>query len=228
MIFRDEHKMSLWPKFLFTAVIMSTIFVVGWLMFGHGEAIPDWLRGYRIRGDLVRRIILLCCMIIYVGRLLITLFVFIRRKLVWTETIVFTIGIPFALFALTRLGGGSPRPVGVVEIIGMLLYLVGSYVNTRADWSRHIWKKRSENRGRLYTEGLFKYSMHINYFGDVVLFTGFAMITGTVGLLIIPLIMALNFVLISIPSLDRYLANKYGEEFEEYAGRTKKLIPLVY
>jgi len=28
--------------------------------------------------------------------------------------------------------------------------------------------------------------------------------------------------------LDRYLASKYGKEFEEYAKRTEKLIPGIY
>jgi protein-S-isoprenylcysteine O-methyltransferase Ste14 len=40
--------------------------------------------------------------------------------------------------------------------------------------------------------------------------------------------MTLNFVFFIIPRLDKYLANKYGEEFKEYAGRTKKLIPGIY
>ena len=70
--------------------------------------------------------------------------------------------------------------------------------------------------------------MHINYFGDIVLFTGLAMTTHSLSMLVIPLIMALNFVFNIIPSLDRYLEKKYKDEFSDYAGRTKKLIPLIY
>ena len=40
--------------------------------------------------------------------------------------------------------------------------------------------------------------------------------------------MALNFVIYVIPSLDKYLENKYGDDFIEYASRTKKLIPGIY
>jgi protein-S-isoprenylcysteine O-methyltransferase Ste14 len=40
--------------------------------------------------------------------------------------------------------------------------------------------------------------------------------------------MALSFVLLLIPAHDAYLASRYGAEFDEYARRTKKLIPLVY
>jgi len=47
-------------------------------------------------------------------------------------------------------------------------------------------------------------------------------------MLFIPLAMAVNFIFIIIPRLDKYLAHKYGEEFQEYAGKTKKLIPGIY
>jgi protein-S-isoprenylcysteine O-methyltransferase Ste14 len=40
--------------------------------------------------------------------------------------------------------------------------------------------------------------------------------------------MGLIFVFYLIPSLDKYLGIKYGNEFKEYAARTKKLIPGVY
>ncbi|MBT8366674.1 MAG: DUF1295 domain-containing protein [Deltaproteobacteria bacterium] len=96
------------------------------------------------------------------------------------------------------------------------------------DIHRHVWKLKEENRGRLYTEGLFSKSMHINYFGDIVLFTGFAMITHRFFMLVIPSVMTLNFVFIIIPSLDRYLEKKYGAEFRDYAQKTKKLIPWIY
>jgi protein-S-isoprenylcysteine O-methyltransferase Ste14 len=70
--------------------------------------------------------------------------------------------------------------------------------------------------------------MHINYFGDIVLFTGFAMVTHSLSMLVIPLIMAVNFVFIIIPSLDRYLEKKYKDEFRDYSRKTKKFIPLIY
>jgi len=70
--------------------------------------------------------------------------------------------------------------------------------------------------------------MHINYFGDIVLFTGFAMITNSFSMFIIPLMMTVNFVFNITPLLDKYLEKKYGEEFRDYRKKTKKLIPLIY
>jgi protein-S-isoprenylcysteine O-methyltransferase Ste14 len=134
----------------------------------------------------------------------------------------------FVLYAFARVGGNNKQVVGVVEVIGILLYISGSYINTQSEFDRHVWKLKEENRGRLYTEGLFSLSMHINYFGDIVLFIGFAMVTHSLSMSVIPLMMAVNFVFIIIPSLDRYLEKKYKDEFRDYSKNTKKLIPLIY
>jgi protein-S-isoprenylcysteine O-methyltransferase Ste14 len=40
--------------------------------------------------------------------------------------------------------------------------------------------------------------------------------------------MTLIFVFFIIPRLDKYLAEKYKDDFKEYAAKTKKLIPWIY
>lgn len=228
MIFEDEHNISILPKCFFMVSILTAILATGWLMFADTNTLLGWLKPYAIRGDHVRRLILMSCLIIYFLRLLITVSVFLKRRMTWFETIVITILMAFVLFSFAKVGGNNQQPVSMIEIIGILLYLLGSYINTRSEYTRYIWKKKEMNKGRLYTDGLFKYSMHINYFGDVILFTGFAMITHSFSMLVIPLIMFLNFVFFIIPRLDKYLAKKYCEEFKEYTGRTKKFIPEIY
>jgi protein-S-isoprenylcysteine O-methyltransferase Ste14 len=88
--------------------------------------------------------------------------------------------------------------------------------------------KKDENKGHLYTAGLFKHARHINYLGDTILFTGLALVSHKAILLIIPVSMALVFTLILIPLKEYYLKKKYGKEFNEYASRTKRFIPMVY
>ncbi len=77
---------------------------------------------------------------------------------------------------------------------------------------------------RLRTRGMSDNS----YFGDIVLFTGLAFLTLHFSMLFIPFVMAVNFIFFIIPRLDNYLSAKYGKEFVEYAGRTKKFMPGVY
>jgi steroid 5-alpha reductase family enzyme len=138
------------------------------------------------------------------------------------------VGIGFALFLFMRKGIQSQQPLGFVDLVGVLLYLTGSYVGTSSEYSRHLWKACPKNQGHLYTEGLFKYCRHINYFGDLLLFCGFVFLTWQLWTGIMPLVMFLNFTLTIIPAHDSYLAIRYSGEFDDYARRTRKLIPFLY
>lgn len=228
MLFKDEHEHSLLSKCFLMAAIIITSIIAGILMFMDGSSLPYWLRPYGINGNFARQVLLMFCMLFYCSRLFITVFVFLKRKMAWSEILLVSGLMCVVLFTFAKVGGNSDYPVGALDYFGILLYMVGSWLNTYSEYTRYIWKKQDQNKGRLYTKGLFKYSMHINYFGDVVLFTGFALITQKLLLLFIPLIMALNFIFVIIPRLDDYLATKYSEEFKEYAGRTKKFIPGIY
>ncbi len=228
MIFKDQYDPSFWHKSVFTICVLAIVSMDILLMFMDNSHSFAWLKPYQISGDLFRRILIASCLIIYFLRLQITVWVFQKRKWTWLETITISILMSFALYAFAKVGGNNRQIVGVVEVIGVLLYLSGSYINTHSEYSRHAWKLKEENRRRLYTEGLFNLTMHINYFGDVVLFTGLAMVTHSLSMGAIPLIMAVNFVFNIIPSLDRYLEKKYKDEFRDYSKKTKKFIPLIY
>lgn len=228
MIFIDNYDSSILNKSLFSGCIIITLFVTLWLLFAEYVTSNTWLREYQLYGDPLRRILIASCLIIYVIRLQITVWIFQKRKWTWSETITITILMTVVLYAFASVGGSNKQVVGAVEIIGILLYLSGSYINTHSEYYRHVWKLKKQNKGRLYTEGLFSLAMHINYFGDIVLFTGLAMITHSLSMFVIPLIMALIFVFYIIPSLDRYLENKYKSELKDYANKTKKLIPMIY
>lgn len=228
MIFIDSYDSSFLKKSLFSGCIIITLLVTLWLLFAEYVTSNTWLREYQLYGDPLRRILLASCLIIYVIRLQVTVWIFQKRKWTWSETITITILMTIVLYAFANVGGSNKQVVGAVEIIGILFYLSGSYINTHSEYYRHAWKLKEENKGRLYTEGLFSLAMHINYFGDILLFTGLAMITHSLSMFIIPLVMALNFVFFIIPSLDRYLEKKYKDEFKDYSKKTKKLIPMIY
>ena len=228
MIFIDNYDRSFWNKSLFSGCIILTLFATLWLMFSDYATSNTRLKEYQLTGDLLRRILMASCLIIYFVRLQVTVWVFQKRKWTWLETITITVLMSFVLYAYARVGGNNKHVVGAVEVIGILLYLSGSYINTHSEYYRHVWKLKEENRGRLYPEGLFGLAMHINYFGDVVLFTGLAMVAHNLSMLVIPLIMAMNFIFNIIPSLDKYLEKKYKDEFRDYSKKTKKFIPLIY
>jgi len=228
MIFIDKYDSSFWNKSLFSGCIILTLFVTLWLLFGEYATSNTWLREYQLTGDLLRRILIASCLIIYFVRLQVTVWIFQKRKWTWLETSTITVLMSFVLYAYASAGGNNKQVVGSVEAIGILLYLSGSFINTHSEYYRHVWKLKEENKGRLYTERLFGFAMHINYFGDIVLFTGLAMVTHSLSMLVIPLVMTINFIFNIIPSLDRYLEKKYKDEFFDYSKNTKKLIPKIY
>jgi steroid 5-alpha reductase family enzyme len=112
--------------------------------------------------------------------------------------------------------------------LGIALYLIGSYLNTGSEAQRLRWKRLPGSQGRLYDQGLFRYSQHVNYLGDSLLFTGFALIAGLWWAAVFPVLMTAMFIWMHIPQLDKRLADHYGEQYAAYDARTKKFIPWVW
>ena len=200
-----------------------------WLLFGGGiETVGGWFGRAWHPGDTIRRASLAAGFAIYYIRILFTEFVFLRRGVSWNE--VFTI-FPWILciyVLLAIVGGMNAAAFGATGIAGAAFFLAGSWMNSYAEYARHAWKQRPENRGCLYTAGLFCYSRHPNYLGDLISFTGLCLLSGAWLTAVIPVLMLAGFVFVNIPILDSHLREKYGVAFEEWAGRTRKLIPFVY
>ena len=228
MIFRNTHEKSYLPKAFIAFAICCSIFISAYLMFLEEPEMITLFKPYKNNVNFVRNILVISCIVIYLLRLLFTLFVFFQRKLYWLEALIIVNIMPWIFPYIAYTSGRYSNPIGVIEVIGILLFFAGSYLNSASEYLRYSWKQKQENAGHIYTGGLFKYAVNINYFGDIVLFTGLAAVARQAGLLIIPISMGLIFILILIPLKQNYLKKKYGEEFVRYAARTKKLIPLIY
>jgi protein-S-isoprenylcysteine O-methyltransferase Ste14 len=224
-----EHSKSLPQKSFLTINHLVAVGLAAWLMLGGGfQTASGWFGVGLHPGSPVRRILLTGCSVIYFGRVCITCFSFLKRSMGWAEASIISIWVYVIHLGFALLGGTNVASLGIVTFVGAVLYGVGSYLNTASEYSRRLWKQRLENRGKLYTRGLFRYSMHVNYFGDEVLFAGFAMVSGSIWAFLVPSLMAVSFVRINIPMLDNYLRDRYGSEFDSYAAKTKKFVPYLY
>ena len=228
MFFLDRQETSLAPKCLFLGAISVVLVIVRGMMFLSPDSVPGWFEPYHLGGDSLRRALVFFCLAVYALRVTATILIFLKRKFIWVEAILVTLFMAFVLLVFARAGGANPQPTGWFESIGLALYVGGSYLNTWSEYERNRFKSDAANAGRLFTQGLFRLSWNINYFGDVVLFSGLALVTGQVTMLVIPLLMALNFVFFIIPRKEAYLGEKYGAPFTDFARQTKKLIPFVY
>ena len=153
----------------------------------------------------------------------------IKRRIDWSESIglSITMAIIFVGYAIAAATQG-PSSMSTLDGVGCALFLLGWGLSTGCELQRMWWKADPANKGKCYTGGLWAYSMHMNYFGETLLYIGLTMLTCVWWLGFLPLLMFLSFIFFHIPALDAYLLERYGDEFEQYAASTKKYVPFVY
>lgn len=198
-------------------------------MFARGIAFTGARLGQRWnQGDETRCLFLAVALSIYFFRLLFTQFVFLKRAVSWSEAGMVSAWVMCIYLVLSIAGGSNSARMGAPSIWGAVLFVFGSWMNSYAEYGRHVWKRSSGNEGCLYTLGLFRYSRHPNYLGDLISFSGLCLLSGRWITICVPLIMLAGFIFVNIPMLDSHLHDHYGPVFDEYAARTRKLIPFVY
>ena len=216
-----DYDRSFSQKLSFALIHTCIVATCIWLAFGS----IDWPNPMRAR-------LLAFCAILYWARHCVTLFVLLKRQVAYSE--VFGLSVFMAVFEIgfVLLGAGilddAPTQLGSLDGIAFALVLLGSYLNTGSELQRWRWKKKPSSRDHCYTDGLFGYATHINYFGDSVLFTGWAILAASMFAWGIPVFVTAGFVFFNVPALDTYLSKRYGVEFDEYAAKTAKLVPSIY
>ena len=179
-------------------------------------------------GNFYRR----CCLwgfgvLMYI-RMNLTTFHLLKRKMPIEELFGVIIGCAVYQIGFVLLGGWQSSPLSLLDVFGILLFIIGSYINTYSEIQRKRFKDDPNNKGKLYTQGLFQFARHINYFGDVCWVTGWAIITHNLWAGIIPIMLTLGFIFFFIPELSSYLEKKYGTDYQNWSKDTKKLIPFIY
>lgn len=178
--------------------------------------------------DRQRRAVILACDGIVLVRVTFMLLVLLTRRIPFGEALGVPLGFAayYVGFALMTLR--CRLPLDGWAGIGIVLFVAGSLLNSVSELQRWRWKRRPEHRGHLYTGGLFARAMHINYFGDVLWVAGFALVSGNPWAALLPVGLLAAFAFYNVPKLDRYLAHKYGAEFERYRRTTRRLVPFLY
>ena len=227
-LYVDKEK-SIPQKTTIIVLELLLLWLSYWILFQNGDyKILYRLRIENICASIDRRKIIFAFSIIVFIRIGFMMSVLLKRKIPWDESISISMAfglyyVGFALFALT-----SPQQIDVIDYLGILIFVGGSFINTGSEIQRHLWKKKPDNRRKIYTHGLFKYSIHINYFGDLLWVIGYTVITRNIFALAIPIFLFLFFTYYNIPKLDQYLGRRYGKQFYDYAAVTKRFIPFIY
>ena len=159
---------------------------------------------------------------------------FIRFLNVWTiQGLWVTFTAAAALVAITS---SNRQPLGWVALVGTLIWIVGFAIEVIADRQKSAFKADPANKGKFINTGLWTKSRHPNYFGEIVLWAGVAIIALPVlqgwqwVALISPIFVTILLTRVSgVPMLERRADEKWGgqADYERYKKDTPVLIPKL-
>jgi steroid 5-alpha reductase family enzyme len=136
--------------------------------------------------------------------------------------------------ALAALTSQQRAPLGVLEVVGAALWCGGFAIEVVADRQKRAFRHESANRNTFIRSGLWAWSRHPNYFGEIVLWVGVTLIALPVlsgwqwVTLISPLFVYVLLTRISgVPMLEARANKKWGddEDYRAYKVKTPVLWP---
>lgn len=116
-------------------------------------------------------------------------------------------------------------------IVGAMIWLFGFYWQSLADHQLRQFIKRRKSKEEVLQTGLWKYSRHPNYFGEVTMWWGIYLIVwplpGSLPFILGPLTITLLIRYVSgVPMLERrYIDNR---NYQEYRRKVPALMPRVF
>jgi steroid 5-alpha reductase family enzyme len=119
------------------------------------------------------------------------------------------------------------RPFSLIDFCGVVVFLTGLAFETIGDAQLAKFKKETSNKGKLITQGLWKYTRHPNYFGEAVMWWGLFLLaaSGPLGWISIISPVTITYLLLfvsGVPLLEKKYAGR--PDFEEY----KKITPVFF
>jgi steroid 5-alpha reductase family enzyme len=121
--------------------------------------------------------------------------------------------------------------------IGAIIWLLGFITEFVADYQKFKFKQSNDNSNKWISTGLWRYSRHPNYFGEILIWLGiyvFCFSSLSIVLRVIclgsPVLITLLLVYVSgIPILEKSADKKWGDikEYKAYKTRTSVLIPRI-
>ena len=114
--------------------------------------------------------------------------------------------------------------------IGIVIFMIGFTTEIIADNQKSIFRKDPYNKDKFISSGLWKYSRHPNYLGELLFWFGICLIginsdAAPILIILCPIPMMMLFVFVSCPLMDeRSLKNR--SDYQEYMEKTSQLLLL--
>ena len=136
--------------------------------------------------------------------------------------------------ALSVLALPMSAPLGILDGVGLAVWGIGFAIEVVADRQKSRFKADPAHDGRFIDRGLWAWSRHPNYFGEITLWVGVALIAlgDLAGWRLVTLISPVFvFVLIrfasGVPMVEKRADERWGDEeaYQEYKAKTPMLVP---
>lgn len=127
--------------------------------------------------------------------------------------------------------------ISTFSYIGFLVAISGIFIESIADMQKYIFKSQEENRGKWIQSGLWKYSRHPNYLGEILMWLGVFIYTlpyindWAIFTVISPMYITYLLLFVTgIPTLEKRDMERYGnnEKYLEYVHNTGILLPKIF
>ena len=135
----------------------------------------------------------------------------------------FLIGTSLFVFPPTDFSEGAAYLTHPTAITGIAIFFIGMGINIHSDHVIRHLRKPGDTRHYLPAKGFYRYVTSANYFGELVEWTGFALLCSTPAALLFVVWTAANLV-----PRAAAIHKHYREEFGDAVGSRKRVIPFIY
>lgn len=122
----------------------------------------------------------------------------------------------------------EPVELNIWHYAAFALFAVGFIFESVADWQLVSFKQQAENKNRVLSRGLWRYSRHPNYFGEAVIWWSFflyAMGSGAIWTVFAPVLMTLLLLKVSGVTLLEKDISERRPPYRQYIEMTSAFIP---
>ncbi len=119
--------------------------------------------------------------------------------------------------------------VNTIFLIGLALSLIAPVIQFISDKQMYDFRASNKNKSKVINTGLWRYTRHPNYFGELLFWVGiyvmyFSFVKVIDVHILYPISMILLFVFISIPMMENRLLDRPG--YKEYKQSVSMILPF--